>query len=242
MEMAESMKVADIGVKVAEKAAKKTAKKAWGCMTFMLNLLAMVIVVVLLLVGVIWWLDGYTHHGEAVEVPDLQGVDYSRAMRMLDEKGLLLVANDSTYIKEMAAGAIVLQQPVPGSKVKAGRVIYVTINSLTLPREVIPDLIENSSYREAQAKLAAIGFEMLPPILVDGEKDWVLGIKCEGRNLVAGDMVARGSQLSLVIGNGLVGDEASFVEWGDAGSEADLETGGEDETDTFVEVDEAGNE
>ncbi|MDE6011779.1 MAG: penicillin-binding protein, partial [Prevotella sp.] len=87
-----------------------------------------------------------------------------------------------------------------------------TINSLTLPRVPIPDLIDNSSYREAQAKLLALDFVVLPPKLVEGEKDWVYGILCDGRRLASGDLVAKESHLTLLIGNGLVGEDADMNE------------------------------
>ena len=39
---------------------------------FWLNLIAMMAVVILLLFGVLKWLDVYTRHGEAVVVPDVK--------------------------------------------------------------------------------------------------------------------------------------------------------------------------
>lgn len=177
-----------------------------------LNILAMIVVVGLLLAGVMWGLNAYTHHGEGVAVPELSGLNYTRAIEVAQEKGLMLVANDSTYIKEMPSGCVVLQQPIAGSLVKEGRIVYVTINSLTLPRVPIPDLIDNSSYREAQAKLLALDFVVLPPKLVEGEKDWVYGILCDGRRLTSGDLVAKESHLTLLIGNGLVGEDADMNE------------------------------
>ncbi len=203
----------DVAVDVAKGTAKKTAKKAWGCSVFLLNIAAMIIVIIVLVIGVIWGLDAYTHHGEGVEVPELTGMNFSRAIEVSQQNGLTLKINDSTYIKEMPAGCVVLQQPVAGSKVKEGRTIYVTINSLTLPRVEIPDLIDNSSYREAQAKLQALDFVVLPPKLVEGEKDWVYGIECDGRKLQSGDMVAKESHLLLLIGNGMVGEEADIEEF-----------------------------
>ena len=41
-----------------------------------LNLLGMVAAVIIVLVGLKWWLLSYTHHGESIEVPDLYGKDY----------------------------------------------------------------------------------------------------------------------------------------------------------------------
>ena len=181
-----------------------------GCLLLLLNLVIMGVVLVALLFGVMWGLDAYTHHGEGIEVPELNGMNYTRAIEVANAKGLVLVANDSTYIKEMPAGCVVLQQPAAGSKVKEGRIVYVTINSLNLPRVAIPDLVDNSSYREAQAKLQALDFVVLPPKLVEGEKDWVYGIQCDGRSLRTGDMVAKESHLTLLIGNGLVGEDADI--------------------------------
>ena len=199
----------------------------------------MAVVVVLLCVALVWWLGFYTHHGEGIEVPDFYGLSYVRALEVGDSHGLLLVANDSTYNKQLPAGSVVSQQPGAGMKVKEGRVIYVTINSLTMPRVAIPDLIDNSSYREAQAKLLALEFKLMPPKLVEGEKDWVYGIRCEGRNLTTGDLVAKESTLTLVIGNGLVGEEMDLEELINEQQDTTVYNGGaqaDDEIDTFLEV------
>ena len=208
-----------------------------------LNLLAMVVVLVLLLFGLQWWLLKYTHHGEGIEVPDLYGMDYRKAKAMVEESGLQIMANDSTYIKEMRAGSIVVQSPAKGMSVKEGRTIYVTINSLTIPRVRIPDLIDNCSYREAQAKLQQLEFHVLAPKLIDGEKDWVYGIQLDGRNVHAGDMVARESSLTLVIGNGAFGEDFGGEYFSSSGDEeeyigpSDADTGSEDDIDDFVPVD-----
>ena len=189
--------------------AKKFFKK-FASWHLWLNLLGMAAFVVLVLVGLKWWLLKYTHHGEAIEVPDLYGKNYLEAKDAVAELGLRIEVNDSTYIKEMPAGSIVVQSPAKNLNVKEGRIIYVTINSLTIPRVRIPDLVDNCGYREAIARLQALDLRVLPPKLIDGEKDWVYGVKLDGRDLHTGDMVARESQIVLVIGNG---------SWDDAGEE-----------------------
>lgn len=196
-----------------------------------LNLLGMVAAVIIVLVGLKWWLLSYTHHGESIEVPDLYGKDYRVATTEVEELGLRIMANDSTYIKDKPAGCVVVQSPAKGMNVKQGRTIYVTINSLTIPRVRIPDLAGNSSYRQALATLRALEFRVASPKLIDGDKDWVYGLQCEGRNLHAGDMVARESLITLIIGNGAT-DEYDFYddtedipegENGDIGEEDDFE-------------------
>lgn len=209
---------------------KLASPMLWG------NLLAMALVVAALFFGLMWWLSVYTHHNKTVEVPHLHGMDYSTAVERLQAEGLQLVANDSAYNKKLPAGCVLAQLPAKGAMVKEGRTIYVTINSLTLSRLEIPDLIDNSSYREAQAKLQAMGFRLSEPRLIEGERDWVYGIQCNGRNVTAGDMVARESTLTLVIGNGLVADEE--LDTGSAAMSSFMHSGDDetDDIDDFLEV------
>lgn len=167
-----------------------------------LHLLGMLLVVVLLFFGVQWWLASYTNHGEGVDVPQLYNMDYDEAEEMLEELGLQLAVNDSAYMEGMAAGRILQQNPREGMSVKEGRTIYVKVSSQTMPTVVIPDLINNSSYRRAKARLQSLDFLLAEPKLIDGEKDWVYGIECDGRSVHTGERVAKRSRLTLVIGNG----------------------------------------
>ena len=168
----------------------------WG------NLLAMVLVVVALAFGVKYGLDAYTHHGEGIEVPKIEGMVYQKACIMMEGLGLNTMVTDSGYNKRLPAGCILLQNPGPGMKVKKGHTVYVTVNSPSSPSFAIPDVIDNSSFREAEAKLTAIGFKLEPPQQVEGEKDWVYGILCRGRRVSMGDRISIDSPLTLLIGNG----------------------------------------
>lgn len=171
------------------------------------HLLAMAIVVVLLCFGVWYGLESYTHHGEGVVIPNIIDMKSSRARDLLDDNDLRMVVNDTGYNKRKPDDCILTQVPTAGMKVKTGRTIYVTVNSLQSPRVAIPDLIDNCSYREAEFRLKAVGFTVLPPKVIEGEKDWVYGIQAGGRNLQTGDMVSTESPLTLVIGRGLAPEE-----------------------------------
>ena len=171
------------------------------------HLLAMVMVVLLLCLGVKFGLDIYTRHGEEVEVPDIVNMDYDKAMMLLDEYGLKISVADSGYNKKLPADCILAQAPSATVRVKAGRVIYVTVNSTSSPTVTIPDIIDNSSLREAEAKLAAMGFKMLPPKRIVGEKDWVYGIISRGRRVGTGDRVTTDAPRTLIVGSGGYEDE-----------------------------------
>ena len=178
------------------------------CSKFLIwNLVAMALVVVLLIVGVNYGLDWYTHHGEGIRVPNIEGMNITKAREMMEEKGLEIVVTDSGYNKRLPADCILTQSPDAGLTVKAGHTIYVTINSSNSPSVAIPDVVDNSSYREAEAKLISLGFKVLPPQYVTGEKDWVYGVTCNGRRVSAGERVSIEQPLTLQIGSGQYGME-----------------------------------
>lgn len=166
------------------------------------NLLAMVLVVIVMMVGVKFGLDWYTHHGEGIKVPKVEGMLFSNARSILIEEGLNVIVSDSGYNKQLPADCILAQNPGEGTMVKSGHTVYLTVNSPSSPTIAIPDVVDNSSYREAEAKLMALGFKLLPPQVIAGEKDWVYGILCRGRRVSTGDHVSIETPLTLIIGSG----------------------------------------
>lgn len=191
------------------------------------HLMAMVLVVILLCIGIGFGLDAYTHHGEGIVVPDLKGMTYEKAYALLDEKGLAIVVNDSGYNKQLPANSVLAQTPAFGQKVKQGHIIYVTVNSPHSPTFAIPDIVDNSSLREAEARLMAMGFRLTAPQLIDGEKDWVYGILCQGRRISNGDRIPIDYPLTLMVGKGTFDDADSILY---------VEPVGESEVDEFEEV------
>lgn len=169
---------------------------------FWINIIAMILVVIVVIFGALKWLDSYTRHGDAIEVPNVKNINVDEAEVMLNNRELSLVVIDSTYKKDLPAGTVLEQNPVPGSKIKKGRAIYVTINSDRVPLVAIPDIVDNSSLRQAEAKLKAMGFKLAEPQYISGEKDWVYGLSYRGRQLNTGDRVPREAILTLTAGNG----------------------------------------
>ena len=197
------------------------------------NLIAMALVVILLVVGVNYGLDWYTHHGESIRVPNIEGMRITKAREMMEECGLEIVVTDSGYNKRLPADCVLTQNPGAGLTVKSGHTIYVTINSSNSPSVAIPDVVDNSSYREAEAKLISLGFKVLPPQYVTGEKDWVYGVSCNGRKVSTGERISIEQPLTLLVGSGQYGaDEELNVIGGDDA----LMQSGNGEVDDFEEV------
>lgn len=169
---------------------------------FWVNIIAMIVVVSLVIFIVLKGLDVYTRHGEAVVVPDVKGMTCNEAEMLFRNHGLTCVVSDSSYVKNKPAGIILELNPSAGQKVKEGRTVYLTINTLDIPLRSIPDVADNSSVRQAQAKVLASGFKLNENQIVPGEKDWVYGVKYQGRQLMTGDKVPMGATLTLMVGDG----------------------------------------
>lgn len=182
---------------------------------FWLNIIAMIVAVVFIIAGAMFWLDSYTRHGESYEVPDVKNKTIEQARLLLEQKQLVGVVIDSSYVKGLPSGVVLDQTPLGGMRVKEGRTVYLTVNTDRVPEVRIPDLIDNSSVRQAAAKLKAMGFRLSAPEFVGGEQDWVYGIKYKGRSLMAGDKVPREAELTLCVGSTQVRDSLNVdsVDW-----------------------------
>lgn len=206
---------------------KLTSKYIW------LNLLAMAIVLVLLMVGAKFGIDMYTHHGEAILIPDIRHKSYADAKQILANEGLLIEVTDTGYVRTLPADCILEQSPQPGDKVKSGHVIYVIVNSGNTPTITLPDIIDNSSVREAIAKLTAMGFKVGPPQYIVGEREWVYGATVNGRHVSAGDRIPVGAVVVLQVGNGSRSADDSSIDYVEPIYNNQQEAGGENEVDEF---------
>ena len=80
----------------------------------------------------------------------------------------------------------------------------------------MPDIADNSSLREAEARLTAMGFKLSPCEYVDGERDWVYGVKYRGKNIFGGDRIPIDAELTLQVGSGSFGDDSLYVSGDDS--------------------------
>lgn len=206
---------------------KLTSKYIW------LNLLAMAIVLVLLVVGAKFGIDIYTHHGEAILIPDIRHKSYADAKQILANEGLLIEVTDTGYVRTLPADCILEQSPQPGDKVKSGHVIYVIVNSGNTPTITLPDIIDNSSVREAIAKLTAMGFKVGPPQYIVGEREWVYGATVNGRHVSAGERIPVGAVVVLQVGNGSRSADDSSIDYVEPIYNNQQEAGGENDVDEF---------
>ena len=179
---------------------KKQGKKPLQLL--LINLAAMAAVVVAAILITFRWMDSYTEHGMAVAVPDITGLQEEDAISKLAQHQLVGVAYDHAYVKGIPTGEVTAQRPSAHAKVKRGRKIYLTISSGNQPMIAIPDVIENSSLREAESRLRAAGFHLTPHDTIAGDLDWVYGIRYKERELQNEERIPEGAELTIIVGGG----------------------------------------
>lgn len=211
----------------------------WG------NLVAVCIVIVFLCIGVRFGLDFYTHHGESIAVPDIVHMQYDDAGDKLSAIGLDIAVNDTGYNEKLPPDCILEQSPAEGKRVKGGYVVYVTVNAASPPTLVIPDVIDNGSWREVRARLLSIGFKIAGPEYIPGERDWIYGITVNGRHVKAGDRVQADTKIVVQVGDGTRAVSASDSVFSNTGveyGEMEVEEPEYIYEEVEVPVDENGNE
>ena len=169
---------------------------------YVLNLLLAVVVTCGLIYGALKWLDHYTRHNEAVVVPDVKGLKIEEAAEFFKNNNLRYNVIDSVFSKDVEPGAIVELSPLAGSKVKEGRIVFITVNALTSQMATIPE-VEDLSFRQAYALLKARGFENVEIEYVPGDfKDLAVSVDLRGRALAKGEHVPLTAPLVLKVSSG----------------------------------------
>lgn len=114
----------------------------------------MVAIVVVLALGILWYLGTYTNHSsELIVVQDLEGKTGRAAMKLLNEAGLQGVVMDTVYKDGVPKNTVINQNPVAGLSVKAGRKVYLVINTNKIPMVAVPDLAGKTSLLQARNML-----------------------------------------------------------------------------------------
>lgn len=141
-----------------------------------------------------------THHGKEIEVPDLTNMTVAEAKYEASHDGLKVEVYDSVYVKRLGRGQVFSQNPKAGSKVKKGRRILLTINSVTPKKVQMPNLV-GYSMRQAKAELLSRGLALGKLIYVnDIATNNVLRQLYGNRQIKAGSMIDSGSEIDLVVG------------------------------------------
>ena len=172
---------------------------------FFAQILAAIAIVGVITFLFFYWITFITNHGEEIVVPNLMKMSEEQAEDKLDELGLdYQVIDTLDYNPDFPKLAIVQQEPIPNSKVKGGRVVYLKINADSYKKVAVPDLIDKT-YRQAVPTLTALGLQEGSITYVPHlGKDMVLKMMMDGKEVKPGTKVLKATKIDLVLGDGEV--------------------------------------
>ncbi len=169
---------------------------------FLLNLLIALVLICGISAYVLYWLDDYTEHGTFITVPSLQNFTPEEAQTITTQIGLRIQVIDSLYDDNAEPGTIVEQYPTPGSFVKEGRMLHLTINARNPEKVIFPNL-KNAAYRQTLQTLEARGFQIGRIEYMPSEfRNLVLALKHNGVDVLPNELLAKGATIDIVLGDG----------------------------------------
>ena len=158
--------------------------------------LAMIVVGVVLVSAIAMHFG--TRHGSHRTVPDFSGVHLADVEKAAARRGLQIIVNDSLFVPAYEGGIVLDQLPKSGAQVKAGRKVYVTINSMRQKMVKVP-YVAGRSLRQAKNMLEVAGLEIERLDYVDDiATNYVLEAYCDGVQLTPE------SSLEAEMGSGVV--------------------------------------
>ena len=181
------------------------------------TLIRLFLVVIILWIIQAFFLNLYTNHGQKLTLQKYVGVTLANTKKHAEPRGYEIIVSDSLYIKGRAGGLIVSQIPLPGSQVKRGRKIYVTLTKYqaeSFQAELLPILYgkkyefkrtELFNLFELNSKIKGVKFD-------PGPENHILEVYYHNQLLINGSerktnvTIAKGDTLEFVISTKVGGE------------------------------------
>ena len=143
-------------------------------------------------------MPNYTNYNEGVTVPDVTKLSLEEADSLLTSYGLRFEVHDRRAHSAYPANYVIDQSPTAKQLVKPNRKVYLTVNTETTPKVVVPNVV-NLSYRNARLQLENHGLTVgSTSYESDRFRNTILR-----QSIAPEDTVARGTAVNLVVSDGL---------------------------------------
>ena len=162
---------------------------------------------IILLLGTLVWLKIYTHHGQAISVPNLAGLTVDEVDDVTSSRDLRFEIVDSVYSTDMPRGTVLKQNPKASTRVKKNRTIFLTLNAVNPEMVTMPRMV-GLSIRQARLALQNAGLilgniEYQPNFAINN----VLQQMQNDSVINEGTVISKGAVIDLVLGMGLSNED-----------------------------------
>lgn len=166
---------------------------------FYLSLFIAIILIIGIVYGTFSWMGSYTNHGESKSLRDFRGIHIEDLEQEFQQEKLRFVIIDTVNNDKAERGVVVDQTPKAFSYVKDNRTIYLTINSLTEEKVVMPNLTQGSP-KMALTRIKASGLVLDSVWNIAGSFDkLVVGQFFNGKEIEPGTRLKKGSKIVIQV-------------------------------------------
>ncbi len=191
---------------------EKPLKKGLSLKKMVIHILIILVIGLVITLGFFYiYLPTKTNHGETITVPNLIERHVDELEEMLVQRNLRYEVNDSAYSSQYPPFTILQQYPAPGSKVKEGRKIFISINRKSVPVISFPDGLFSGekSLTHVKAVLSNLDIDIERTLVRKGPYfNLVLEARYEGEPIEDGDQIPKGASVTLIVADGY--GETSF--------------------------------
>jgi len=169
---------------------------------FLKHTLIAVVITIVIIWTTMQLLNLYTRHGTSIVVPNFKGISLEKIKDFASDNGLEYAIIDSIYDYSLPKGTVAMQDPLPGTKVKKYRKVYLTVVALRPEQVSMPNLID-LTLRQASSMLETYGLKIGALTYVpDIAHNAVLHQRFKGAEIKEGILIEKGSKIDLILGKG----------------------------------------
>ncbi len=166
------------------------------------NVILALCIFIIFMFSLSFLLNIFTRHNKHIKVPIFEGLSFTEASAIAKSKSLVLEINDSVHVKGIAGGTILDQHPESDREVKAGRHIFLTVNSYNKNMVKVP-YVTGYSLRQAKNNLKIAGLGISKLIYRDDiATNNVLEQQYKGAVITKSSdlLIELGSEVTLIVG------------------------------------------
>ncbi len=149
----------------------------------------------------------YTRHNASVITPDLTGltIDEINLISNIDDFNICVI--DSVFDDDSRPGSVISQDPLPLTKVKPNRNVYVILVSYQPEKVLLPEL-RDLSLRHSLSLLETYGLQVGNIKYVpDIAENAVLDYSIDGVRIKGNEIILKKSKIDLVVGKSITGGD-----------------------------------
>lgn len=191
------------------------------------NIILMVVVAVFLGLLAMYFLDIWTSHGSTAIVPEVRNKSYDEATELLEKIGLKYEIADSVYDTSVEPGTVKEVWPHPGSTVKLGRLVFLTVNSFQPQQLTVTMPLTGVSSRQAITYLESLNIKNIRIVYVPSNfPDLVEGASYKGKAIQPGMKIPVNANVVLEVGTVTAPSKVEDDLFENEASDSATETGG----------------